>query len=693
MPAQEGMSRHAYLIMAHNEPEVLMALLRSLDVEWNDVYLHIDRRSTQLRQRMQSVGLSRARLFVLPRPIKVYWGHVSQIRAELLLLKEAAARGPYAYYHLLSGCDMPIKPAREIYDFFERHRGREFIGFWNSERDRLDAIRKTRYYYLLNRYKKRTGGLLHLTTTPLRNLLLGVQKVVGVNRRHGPIRKGFNWFSITEGFCRYVLDHESLIWATFRYTLCGDEMFMQTLIWDSPFRANLYDTEDAQRGSMRAIDWERGTPYVWQAGDVDYLLRSPYLFARKFSSSGMEAVRRITAHLGLPCRRPSDNARTIAFVHGQFPCGGAEKVTLDVGRYLHGRGYRVIVLCREFLEEAMPADSPVEVRIIRHKLKRRASADELVKVVKEMSIGVLVYVCIHPFFTFFIKDATGVRIVSANHGVPFWEALGKNARLERMKSGRWWQRLRWHLYYRRRCCRLHVYDQRCHRDYARTLAEVDAYTVLCPEYRDEICRTLRLGDAARRKIHVIGNYQEPVEHPRLEKEEVVLYMGRLTYTDKRVDRLLSVWARVQPRHPRWRLLIVGDGAERKSLEAMSRRLGLKNVSFEGRQMLTQPYYDRAALLCLTSQSEGWGLVLTEAQANGVVPLAFDCSAGVRNLLQPSGTGGILVPPFDMDEYARQLFLLMDDERLRHSIQHHIIQRRYDMEDVGRKHFELYESLL
>jgi len=387
------------------------------------------------------------------------------------------------------------------------------------------------------------------------------------------------------------------------------------------------------------------------------------------------------------------NERTVAFVHTQFPCGGAEKVTLDIGRYLHGRGYRVMALCREHLVEAMPEDSPVEVRILRHKLKRRASADELVKVVREEVIGILVYVCIHPFFTQRIKEQTGVKVVSANHAVPFWNGLAKKTRLERLKEGTLWQRLRWHLYYRVRCNWLHVYDRKCDRDYRRALTEVDAYTVLCPEYREELVKRLQLGEDVQKKIHVIGNYQDPVDSPQLQKENVVLYMGRLTYTDKRVDRLLDIWARVQPGRTGWRLLIVGDGEERHTLEEKARNMRLQGISFEGRQTRPQPYYDRAALLCLTSQFEGWGLVVTEAQANGVVPVAFDCSAGIRHLMVPSGTNGVLIPAFDMDEYARQLARLMDDESLRLRIQDQVLKKRYPLEEVGQGYFQLYESLL
>lgn len=282
------MERHAYLIIAHNEPEVLKTLLNALDVDWNDIYLHIDKRQPWLREKVKDFRPTHARLFILPNPIKVYWGHVSQIRVELLLLKASARNGPYAYYHLLSGCDLPIKPADTIRDFFHRHQGREFLGFWNSEEDQRDARRKVRYYYLLNRYKKRSAGWAHRVTSPLRNLLLGVQKALHVDRlRHADweLRKGFNWFSITEACCQYVLAHEDDVWRMFHHSLCGDELFLHTLIWNSPFRDRLFDIDDPQRGSMRAIDWQRGNPYVWQKKDTDYLLHSPYLFARKFSAA------------------------------------------------------------------------------------------------------------------------------------------------------------------------------------------------------------------------------------------------------------------------------------------------------------------------------------------------------------------------------------------------------------------------
>ena len=81
---------------------------------------------------------------------------------------------------------------------------------------------------------------------------------------------------------------------------------------------------------------------------------------------------------------------------------------------------------------------------------------------------------------------------------------------------------------------------------------------------------------------------------------------------------------------------------------------IKRVRFEGRHADVSPFYREASILCLTSQTEGWGLCLTEAQANGVIPIAFGCTDGVKTILSPSGKNGFIVPPFDEDRFARTL---------------------------------------
>lgn len=385
---------------------------------------------------------------------------------------------------------------------------------------------------------------------------------------------------------------------------------------------------------------------------------------------------------------------TIGFVFGgQFPCGGAEKVTLDVGQALAREGYRVIVFCREVVPSLLPADCALHIIEYRQKLKDKASADELASHIREHGIRILTYVCTEPYFASQIRQQTGVRIVHASHTLPFWETLHKKARKERLKDGNLWQRLQWYCYYNVRFNRLHVYDRKYAARYARTLRSVDAFTVLCPEYKALLQQTLQLSAQEAQKIHVTPNYLLPVRQPRTEKEKAVIFVGRLSYTDKRVDRLLRIWAAVEPQCPDWQLLIIGDGPEERNLRALAARLQLQHVSFEGRHADTRPYYERAAILCLTSSYEGWPLVIMEAQANGVVPVAFNCCAGVENLLTNGGENGVLVTPFDLDEFARQLTHLIKDEDARHEMQRHVLSLKYPLEETCKAHVTLYESLL
>ncbi len=280
------MKKHAYLIIAHNEPVVLKTLLKALDDARNDIYLHIDSRAVSLFEEIKEVRLEKGRLYVLKNRIAVHWGDISQVKVEYLLFESALKHGKYEYYHLLSGVDLPIKSQDYIHDFFARYAGKEFVGFWNDEKHQRDLHRKVFKYYLFTKHLRDKKTIKHICAAPIRNVFLGLQKAISFSRSHHWVfKKGFNWVSITHDFCVYLVSMKQQVLKTFRYTLCPDEIFVQTLLWNSPFRENIYSLEDALLGSMRVIDWERGNPHVWQKEDEEILKTSKGLFARKFASN------------------------------------------------------------------------------------------------------------------------------------------------------------------------------------------------------------------------------------------------------------------------------------------------------------------------------------------------------------------------------------------------------------------------
>ena len=191
---------------------------------------------------------------------------------------------------------------------------------------------------------------------------------------------------------------------------------------------------------------------------------------------------------------------------------------------------------------------------------------------------------------------------------------------------------------------------------ARTMRDhnqCDAYTVLCDSYKTELLTALNI-DHTNHHIHAIENPEHPVNQVCYEKEKMILFCGRLENWSKRVDRLLRIWASIQHQLSDWRLVIVGYGPAGKMLQDMAKELKLERISFEGRKKDVEHYYRKASIVCLTSETEGWPLALTDAQAHGCIGVAFGATSGIKEILSPHEECGFIIPPFDEKAYADTL---------------------------------------
>ena len=222
--------KHAFLIIAHNEYPVLEVLLSMLDDERNDIYLHIDKRATELFQQIKKVKMQKAGFYLIENPIKVYWGDISQVQVEYLLFETALSHGPYAYYHLLSGTDLPIKSQDYIHAFFQQNAGKEFVGFWQDAAHQRDLERKVFRYYFFTKRLKDKEHLLHGITALIRNLILAVQKISHYRRKQTfEFKKGGNWISITENAVKYLLQYKEIVLNRMKYSF---KLFYGTLLFE-----------------------------------------------------------------------------------------------------------------------------------------------------------------------------------------------------------------------------------------------------------------------------------------------------------------------------------------------------------------------------------------------------------------------------------------------------------------------------
>lgn len=140
------MKKHAYLLIAYHQFDLLKKLIGLLDDPHHDIFVHIDAKTQEFHPEDFNGIVKYSKLYFTDRT-SVSWGGWSMIRCELLLLKQAKRTGEYAYYHLLSGQDLPLHPAGEIYRFFSEHEGKEFIHYIANP-EGIDAKGRIAQYWL-----------------------------------------------------------------------------------------------------------------------------------------------------------------------------------------------------------------------------------------------------------------------------------------------------------------------------------------------------------------------------------------------------------------------------------------------------------------------------------------------------------------------------------------------------------------
>ena len=150
----------------------------------------------------------------------------------------------------------------------------------------------------------------------------------------------------------------------------------------------------------------------------------------------------------------------------------------------------------------------------------------------------------------------------------------------------------------------------------------------------------------------------------LHRNDVVIgSLGRLKDEHKRFSDLIRALPSIKARHSSAKLLIVGDGEDRRMLGELANAEGVaSSVVFAGYQSNTRPFYELMDVFVLASAHEAFGLVLVEAMY-ARLPVVATRVGGIPGVVSEPETA-FLVDPGRPDQLSDRISYLLDNDEMR-----------------------------
>ncbi len=383
----------------------------------------------------------------------------------------------------------------------------------------------------------------------------------------------------------------------------------------------------------------------------------------------------------------------IAFLVNQLPDGGVEKVTISLISPLSKLGHKVFIFVHRLFEDDIAEKNlPAHYIMLPHPAWDNRNAETVEKGIKDNGIELFISPIFVPDFIFELRKNHLCKVAFVLHSQPFYEKIEMRWYVKNQKG---LPRIKWLKNNLISIYRYHTgyYERRIAQRYRHIYDNTDAFGTLFDEYSQNIASAIGVKNIEASKFCTLQNPVKSIDFLQVNspREKRILYVGRLSRRDKRVDKLLMAWKIVYKEFPEWRVSIIGDGEDRENLINIVAKYDLPRVEFLGYKSNVEEFYSTSEILCLSSDFEGFGLVLAEAQMCGCAPIAFDCCAGVREILSPNWEVGICVPNGDIKAYANGLARLMSDETLRRKIQGNAPEsaKRFSVEESAK----MYDTMI
>jgi glycosyltransferase involved in cell wall biosynthesis len=360
---------------------------------------------------------------------------------------------------------------------------------------------------------------------------------------------------------------------------------------------------------------------------------------------------------------------SILIVLENYPAyGGVERVTTLLANYLAGIGRKVTIvsirgladdgLFRALAPNVLCYSLPVPTKI--NGAENRRFLNDLIRV---RGITVVINQGLHfqlTQCTLVVARQSGCRYISVLHNTPDAHAHILDATFETLRKApatglkQHIKRIFWNSY---RAFSI----RRIGRFYGKVYRGSDRLVLLSDSFSNNFCKIA--GIDGREKLSAIPNpltFDDEVRLADLNKKKKIIYMGRFDKVQKRVDRAVRIFKALHDKYPDWNLYLIGDGAQLAELKQLSE--GVATIHFCGNLADPREHLRDASILLLTSEFEGFGMVLTEALQFGVVPVSYASYSAIHDIIV-DGSNGYAVAPFDQDLFIQRLDGLMRNRDL------------------------------
>ena len=167
-----------------------------------------------------------------------------------------------------------------------------------------------------------------------------------------------------------------------------------------------------------------------------------------------------------------------------------------------------------------------------------------------------------------------------------------------------------------------------------------------------------------------------------QKEKLIIFVGRLEPV-KGCDIFLRALALLKLDD--FKLLVLGSGSQKQSLQSLSEKLGLKNLEFLGSVSDIQNYYKKAKIIVSSSRFEGLGNALIESAFFDCIRVATP-TAGALELLE-DGKNGFISSDFSEQALAKAILkALSADESVLENTRAE--SEKFSLENIAAKWWEL-----